>query len=362
MTAAPVAYIRGDDAFGMEQSVLKFAATLGGADGPLCIWRAAEEDAPDAAASGAAARRRERLLAEIEVRLATAPLFGGGTLVVVRQPEALAREGRTREHLIRLVSSVPVGNGLCLVELAAAGARVSPTGTPLRDAVAAAGGSTIDAATPSRAGMESWITQRAAELDMRLGPGAARQLAERVGGFVRESDVDRRRQTELADQELRKLALYRPTAAVSADDVKELVAESIPGSAWAFLDAFASRRPAEAGTLAERLLTDGAPLPVLIGQIHRRLRELIAVRDYTDAGIRGGQLMRALKLQPYRAQKLEEQAARWSADELQAALEGLLDLDLASKGISLDGSTRQMSDARSGLGLQGWLAEAVAFR
>ena len=80
------------------------------------------------------------------------------------------------------------------------------------------------------------------------------------------------------------------------------------------------------------------------------------VRDHQAAGTRPQDIVRELKLQPFRAQKLAEQAGSWSPAELDAALEGLLELDLASKGISLDGTPRSMSDARSALGLQAWLA------
>jgi DNA polymerase III delta subunit len=58
--------------------------------------------------------------------------------------------------------------------------------------------------------MEGWVSRRADELGVSLAPGAAKAIAEKVGAFVREGDVDRRRQSELANSELEKLALYRP--------------------------------------------------------------------------------------------------------------------------------------------------------
>ena len=125
---------------------------------------------------------------------------------------------------------------------------------------------------------------RAAERRRRAEPPAARLLAERVGGHVRESDVDRRRRTELANAELEKLALYRPGGSVGLADVEALVSESIPGSTWAFLDAIGSRAVASSMRLAERLLGAGTPMPVLISQVHRRLRDLLLVREHLDSG------------------------------------------------------------------------------
>ena len=53
--------------------------------------------------------------------------------------------------------------------------------------------------------MVRWIEERAGERGVRLERGAAQELATRVGAFVREGDVDRRRQGRLAVSELDKL-------------------------------------------------------------------------------------------------------------------------------------------------------------
>ena len=202
--------------------------------------------------------------------------------------------------------------------------------------------------------------KRASELEIELQPAAARLLAERVGGHIRESDVDRRRRTELANGELEKLALYRPGGTVSAEDVDTLVTETIPGSTWAFLDAVGARAGANAATLGERLLDDGTPLPVLVSQIHRRLRDLVLVREHLDVGSTPPQIVKELKLQPFRAKKLSEQARNWSLPALEAALVDLLALDLRSKGIALDGSTLQVSDKIDALTVQTWIARHAA--
>jgi DNA polymerase III delta subunit len=129
---------------------------------------------------------------------------------------------------------------------------------------------------------------------------------------------------------------------------------------WAFLDAVASRSTAAAATLAERLLAEATPLPVLVTQLHRRLRDLILVREHLDTGSRPPRIVKDLKLQPYRAQKLSEQASRWDAEGLDAALADLLALDLRGKGISLEGATLQMSSGSDALSLQAWLARHAA--
>ncbi|MEP7159112.1 MAG: DNA polymerase III subunit delta, partial [Chloroflexota bacterium] len=186
--------------------------------------------------------------------------------------------------------------------------------------------------------------------------GAARLLAERVGAYVREGDVDRRRMSELANAELEKLALYRPGGTVTSQDIDELVAEAVPGSTWAFLDAIGYRRATEAATLADRLLNAATPIPVMITQIHRRLRELVVVRDHIAAGTRPADLVKELRVQPFRAQKLSEQAATWAQEELDDALGELYELDLLSKGIASDGSPRSLSEEKSQLAVLAWIS------
>jgi DNA polymerase-3 subunit delta len=171
-----------------------------------------------------------------------------------------------------------------------------------------------------------------------------------VGAFVREGDVDRRRQGELAVSELEKLAIYRLDEQIGPEDVKALVADAVPGSTWAFLDAVGMRRAAEAAELAERL--DDIPGPVLIVHLHRRLRELIQVLDLLNAGTPAAALVRELKLHPFVAGKLAEQARTWTMPELEAALTDLLELDAALKG-------RDGGESRRRAAISLWIAERV---
>jgi DNA polymerase III delta subunit len=299
------------------------------------------------------------VLDAIDEHLATAPLFGPGTLVLLRQPAGLLAEASTRERLLALVTAIPPGNALCITDLVAAGARSPAANGVLRDAVGAANGLVAEFPVLSGARLEAWLVERAAELGSTLEADAARLLAERIGGHVREGDVDRRGRTGSADAELQKLALYRPAGTIARADVEALVSESIPGSMWAFLDAVGSRDATQASVIAERLVAASTPSPVLVTQLHRRLRDLLLVREHLEAGSKPPQIVRDMKLQPFRAQKLTEQARRWSLEDIEGALEDLLALDLRGKGISLDGSTIQMSAGRDALDLQAWLASHV---
>jgi DNA polymerase III delta subunit len=353
MTPSPVALFRGDDAYAIDRAVERLAVTLGDPGPPLQRWRIEVGDERTGL---------DRLLDRISEHVGTAPLFGGGELVVVSGVAPLARDRTPRERLIALVGDVPPGNGLALLDLREPSSRRGAAADPLGDAVTAAGGTVASFPAMTRERMTAWLTERAAELGVRLGPGAGQALTERIGAQVREGDIDRRHQGAIANNELEKLALYRPSGTITRDDVVALVPEAVPGSAWALLDAVGGRQAGAAATLAERLLSEGTPLQVLVARLHGRLRELVVAADHLASGTRPGDLVRAMRLQPFRAQRLAEQAAAWTTVELDAALEGLLGVDLASKGIGADGGPAPTSDERGRLALDLWLAERVARR
>jgi len=363
VTAPALAYFWGEDAFGIEHAAELYAKELADEAGqPLDVWRTtadSDDGGEGNGETGAGRKRAARVLEQIDQRTSSGTLFSAGTVVIVRQPAVLVREGQAREQLLGLLDGVAPGNALVFVDLIASGGKGPAQAGVLRDAVAERKGRVQEFPAPSRERMEGWIAIRSKELNATLAPGTARQLAERVGAYVREGDVDRRRQTELANAELEKLALYRPAAPITPADVEALVTEAVPGSTWAFLDAVGSRRAAEAATLTNRLLAEATPMPVLISQIHRRLRDLIVIREHIDAGTKPPDLVRDMKMQPFRVQKLSEQARTWTADELDAAFEDLYELDLLTKGIAEDGSPHSLSDDRSELALVAWIGEHI---
>ena len=356
----PLAYFWGEDAFGVEHAARAWAGALEAEAGaPLDRWRVSAGEEADAPSGDSTARRRTRLLDEIEQRLATSPLFGGGCAVIVRQPGALLREGAARARTLALPGLLAPGNGLCFVELTAAGASGAAASGALAEAIQQAGGRVEQLPALTRERMEGWLERRAQELGTRLGPGTARLLAERVGAYVREGDVDRRRQSELANAELEKLALYRPDGTITRDDVEALVGEPDRLGGATVADRVEERPGRPWHGLAERLLDGGTALPLLVAQLHRRLRELIVIRDHLAAGTKPPELARALKLQPFRAQKLAEQAQTWEPAALDGALTGLFELDLLSKGIAADGGPHSLSDGATRLYLIVWIGERV---
>jgi len=334
-----LAWYYGDDAWALDNAADTLFARLG-AESPGLGRARVGGDATTAARLGE--------------RVATGSLFGGGTLVVVTDPAPLVRTKADRDSLVSLMGLVAPGNGLAFLEPTDGSNRRPAAMVALEKAVAEAGGETRELRAPKEGQLTAWIDARARDRGLTLGPGAAKELATRIGGFVREGDVDRRRQSQLAVGELDKLALYRPNGSVTVDDVQALVAEVVPGSAWAFLDAVGQRRVPKALAILERLL-DSTPELVLLAQLHRRIRELLIAADLRESGARNADIVKALGLKSYPAELRVEQARAWTLPELHRALEALVELDATVRGAP----GTPVGDAQRRLAFTLWLSDAV---
>ena len=345
MTTASLAYFWGDDDLGAARAVDQLQAALAAESGVAMERWDVRGDR----------NRAAELIAQLYERVATPVMFGGGALAVVTNPGALAVSSDHRTNLLAALSSLAPGNALVMLDASQSGAK-APSQKRLADAVAAAGGTVRKFDSPRRGALAGWIEDEARERGLELQTGAAKALAERIGGFVDLNDVERRHQTRIAAMELDKLALYRGSAPISADDVRALVAEAVPGSVWAFTDAVGERRARQAAELLERLVED-TPEPVLLAVLHRRVRELLELGDRLAGGERLPAAARSMGItSDYRAQTLATQARAWTTAELTAALDGLVELDAMVKGAPDAGR----DEAQRRLAFSLWLMDHVA--
>jgi DNA polymerase III subunit delta len=336
MSVSPLLYIWGNDELLATRAVDRLAAALAAEGGvPLDRWDVRGQR------NGA-----ETLLANLQERIATPFMFGGGTMAVVTNVGALMVSTDGRDSVLTSVRLLAPGNALVFLEAARSGAK-GPTRKVLTDAITAAGGQILERSAPKKGGdLAGWITAEARDRGISLEKGAAIELAGRVGGFVDQGDAERRYQTLTASTELDKLALYRGTALITVDDVRSLVAEAMPGTIWGFVDAVGERKPEAALASLERLLEATAE-PVLLVVLHRRIRELIELGDRLAGGASLPMAAKAIAItSEYRARKLAEQTRLWTTDELTDALHGLLELDAQVKGApgtSADGAQRRLA-------------------
>lgn len=196
----------------------------------------------------------------------------------------------------------------------------------LRKAVSEAGGDVRPENNLKPWELPKWVTARARELGLELGPDAARALVANVG----------ERQQRLL-RELEKLALdveASPAAAreVDAGMVEQLTAPSAERKVWALADALLAGEPEPALRALLALRTQGERMPGLVYWMASRLREAHRVAVALERGEPAAQIRGTLRMPQRAADRLIADAGRLGADRLREAVCAIADLELASRG------------------------------
>jgi DNA polymerase III delta subunit len=314
----------GDDAFAIARSVAELATQLGDADRVDLV----PERSPD-----------EALLDRARVEAASVGLFGEH-LVVVRQPiKAAGRALSGEEKLLRLVRDLPDGGALALMEERPSRDVAKPPALlrRLEEAVRERGGTVVERRAPRRAELAGWARQHAASLGIAIEERAAALLAERVGGAIWETDVERGEQTRVIDSELRKLATYAGERPIRVQDVELLTADTRPASVFAITNAIDRREPAAAASALRRAIDEGQPVLRIMASLQGRISDLIVARDLVDRGVPPTDLTRLVGRGNARgAERVVEAARRYRPVELERMLRGLFEADLAIKSNNIE--------------------------
>jgi DNA polymerase III delta subunit len=314
----------GDDSFGIAHAVRELAARLSEAD-RVDLY---PERSPD-----------EPLLDRARLEAASIGLFGAH-LVVLHQPlRAAGRSTTGADKVMALVSELPEGAALAIAEERPSRdvGKPPPLLRRLEDAVRGRGGTVVERLAPRRAELAGWTQRHAVSLGIRIEPRAAALLAERVGGAVWETDIERGEQTRVIDSELRKLATYAGERPIAAADVEVLTADTRPASVFAITNALDRREPAAAAAALKRALDEGQPVLRIMASLAGRVSDLIAARDLSARGATPADLTRAVGRGNARvAERVVEAARRYRPEELEAMLFGLFEADLAIKANDLE--------------------------
>lgn len=271
------------------------------------------------------------------LELAAAPPFGGGMrLLVVRESPLFrgpagapggARGGGARG------ADAGGGGAADAARLAAYLERPAPTACLVFVtegevaagnrglAAVAAGGRVVAARTPGLKDLARWLQAEAAARGKRLD-------AELAAALVARCRADRL----LLRNELEKLVAYvgdRP--GIGRGDVAAVVGRSREERTFDLVDAVAARRPGRATALARDLLAQGEPPLALLALIARQYRLIWRMKSLAGAGVPAAEAAARLGVHPYAAEKALQQGRALAAADLAAALEAVLEADLAIK-------------------------------
>jgi DNA polymerase-3 subunit delta len=168
--------------------------------------------------------------------------------------------------------------------------------------------------------MPRWIEGEAKKLGGRIEPDAAARLSEMVG-----------EDTRIASQELVKLLTYvnfeRPVRMADVDKVSIVSAQ---GNVFELVDALGQGDGKKAQHVLHQLLEDEDAFE-LWGMVIRQFRLLLQARELLDANASIPEIQKALGLHEYVAQKVTNQAKRFSMASLETIYHKLLEIDEGAK-------------------------------
>jgi DNA polymerase III delta subunit len=316
--SASLLLVHGDDSLGLDMAVEEFGTELG-ADDRVEINAATSTD--DA-------------IGRATLEAGTMSLFGTHLTVLRQALRAAGRSTAAADRLIGLVEQLPEGCALALVEERPSRDLTKPPALlkRLAEAVKARGGRIEERNAPRRGDLRAWITAHAARTGTKIEVRAAHLLAERIGGAIWETDVERGEMTRVADSELGKLATYAGDRPITADDVEALTIDTRPASVFAITNAVDRREPAAAADALRRAFAEGQPGLRILASLAGRVSDLIVARDLVARKTPPAEIAKRVARGNVRmAERLVEAARRYRGEELDAMLVGLFEADVAIK-------------------------------
>ena len=322
--SVPLILLHGDDGFGLDLALREFATAVDATERVEIL----PERTPD-----------EPAIDRARLEAGTMSMFGAH-LTVLRQPlRAAGRSTTAADRLVALAGELPDGSALALVEERPSRDITKPPALlkRLAQAVKERGGRVEEHGAPRRGELRGWITSHAARIGIRIEVRAAHILAERIGGAVWETDVERGEMTRVADGELRKLATYAGERAIGVEDVEALSPDTRPASVFAITNAVDRREPGAAAEALRRALAEGQPGLRILASLAGRVSDLIVARDLAAAKAGPGEIAKRVgRGNAQMAGRLVDAAKRYRGEELDAMLVGLWEADVAIKTNVMD--------------------------
>ena len=174
---------------------------------------------------------------------------------------------------------------------------------------------------PTGRALVQWVVGYAKRLGLDLPEDVAQNLIDRCSG-------DKMRLTS----ETEKLTLYVGEGRAIEEDVEALCPPDVQSNIFAFVDSLAAGDRGKALKLLGALISTGEP-PLRVTYMIRRQFGLVArARALFERGSSQREVASELKVPPFVARKLEEQARGLGEEDLERALALVLDLERGLKG------------------------------
>lgn len=172
-----------------------------------------------------------------------------------------------------------------------------------------------------RTGLPSWIRGRLASRGLTISPEAADLLADRVEGNLL-----------AAQQEIERIALLMPGAALGADEIAALVADSARYDVFELSAAALSGQPARALRILAGLRAEGREPPLVLWALLNDLRGLSVVAWRAERERSLDAVFRDEKIWARRQSTIRAALPRFTRDGIESLLMSAAVVDRISKG------------------------------
>jgi DNA polymerase-3 subunit delta len=178
----------------------------------------------------------------------------------------------------------------------------------------------------TRADVPGWVSKQFAATGVQVDARACRLLVELVGDDL----------NELAG-EVEKLVAWASGEPIGEREIEQLVPPRGEAAPFALTDAWGRRDVARVLEASERLLSHaGVPprdaLPRIVGLLTSHVARVAECQALAAEGVPARDAANRMKKSRFYVEKLYEQAANFTPDELRGAIVRLAELDLALKG------------------------------
>lgn len=265
-------------------------------------------------------RFEARLTSDIDLNNAVnaIPFLAEKRLVILANPSQKYGAGEPRKKFLEFLGKIPATTLLVMNE--SVGPKDVEKNWLVKWAVKSADVKAEPHMAPRAKEMTVWIVNETRRQNGDIHPAAAAKLAEMVGADTRQ-----------AAQEIAKLLTYVNWARqVGVQDVEAVSANTAEVDVFAFVDSLASGNGQQSQSMLRKMLEDqdaAAIFPMII----RQFRLLIQAREIVDARGMVQDVIEALHVHPFVAEKLYKQAGRFSIKSLESIYRHLLKTDEAAK-------------------------------
>jgi len=180
-----------------------------------------------------------------------------------------------------------------------------------------------------------WIAQTLKALGKRIDQTTAERFLFTVGNDA-----------ALLKQEMEKLADYTgDREAVTKDDIQTISVQSLESTVFQMVDAQVAGNYGKALVLMQRVLESGNDRMLIMAMLLRQYRMLYQIRCLMTERVQTSELPSLLKIPPFAARRMQEQARRYNIEKLKTVYEYLLDYEYRLKS----GKTPQEGCAEAAL-------------